>query len=100
MGEHVLPEKGILKTTTTIKKFEYLRSGSESKNEADIAKDQNKFFKDQINVNNNIPTKKSFHHSGGFQWNSTGVMENDWKMTGTNGTSGIPLKFRWNSSSS
>ena len=25
-----------------------------------------------------------------FQWNSTGVMENDWKMTGTNGTSGIP----------
>ena len=35
-----------------------------------------------------------------FQWNSTGVMENYWKMTGTNGTSGIPLKFRWNSSSS
>ena len=25
-----------------------------------------------------------------FQWNSTGVMENYWKMTGTNGTSGIP----------
>ena len=35
-----------------------------------------------------------------FQWNSTRVVENDWKMTGTNGTSGIPLKFRWNSSSS
>ena len=35
-----------------------------------------------------------------FQWNSTGVMENYWKMTGTNGTSGILLKFRWNSSSS
>ena len=35
-----------------------------------------------------------------FQWNSTGVMENYWKMTGTNGTSEIPLKFRWNSSSS
>ena len=35
-----------------------------------------------------------------FHWNSTGVMENDWKMTGTNGTSEIPLKFRWNSSSS
>ena len=35
-----------------------------------------------------------------FQWNSTGVMENYWKMTGTNGTSGIPLNFRWNSSSS
>ena len=33
-----------------------------------------------------------------FQWNSTGVMENYWKMTGTNGTSGISLKFRWNSS--
>ena len=31
-----------------------------------------------------------------FQWNSTGVMENYWKMTGTNGTSGISLKFRWN----
>ena len=29
-----------------------------------------------------------------FQWNSTGIMENDWKMTGTNGTYGIPLKFR------
>ena len=35
-----------------------------------------------------------------FQWNSTGVVENYWKMTGTNGNSGIPLKFRWNSSSS
>ena len=35
-----------------------------------------------------------------FQWNSTGVMENYCKITGTNGTSGIPLKFRWNSSSS
>ena len=35
-----------------------------------------------------------------FQWNSTGVMENYWKMTGANGTSGIPLNFRWNSSSS
>ena len=35
-----------------------------------------------------------------FQWNSTGVMENYWKITGTNGTSGVPLKFHWNSSSS
>ena len=34
-----------------------------------------------------------------FQCNSTGVMEKHWKMTGTNGRSGIPLKFRWNSSS-
>ena len=33
-----------------------------------------------------------------FQWNSTGVMEKHWKMTGTNGTSRIPLKFPWNSS--
>ena len=35
-----------------------------------------------------------------FQWNSSGVMENYWKMTGTNGTSRILLKFRWNSTSS
>ena len=35
-----------------------------------------------------------------FHWNSAVVMGNYWKMTGTNGTSGIPLKFHWNSSSS
>ena len=29
-----------------------------------------------------------------FQWNSTGVMENYWKMTGTNGTSEILLEFQ------
>ena len=32
-----------------------------------------------------------------FQWNSTGVMENYWKMTGTNGTSGIPAVHNINS---
>ena len=46
------------------------------------------------------PTKKSFTIPVEFQWNSTGVMVNYWKMTGTNGTSRIPLKFHWNFSSS
>ena len=56
-----------------------------------------------VNKNKNIkktPLKNLSTVPAEFQWNSTGVMENDWKMTGTNGTSGIPLKFRWNSSSS
>ena len=45
------------------------------------------------------PLKNLFTIPAEFQWNSTEVMENDWKMTGTNGTSGIPpLKFHCNSS--
>ena len=47
-----------------------------------------------------IPLKKLPTIPEEFQWNSIGVIENHWKMTGTNGTSGIPLKFPWNSSSS
>ena len=48
----------------------------------------------------NVPTKKPFHHSGGipveFHWS-----HGKWlKITGTNRTSGIPLKFHCNSSSS
>ena len=46
------------------------------------------------------PLKNLSTISTKFQWNSTGVLKNYWKMTGTNGTSRIPLKFRWNSSSS
>ena len=46
------------------------------------------------------PLKNLSTIPGKFQWNSTGVMENYWKMTGTNGSSRIPLKFRWNSGSS
>ena len=56
-----------------------------------------KFFKEEDNEDplknfSTIPTE--------FQWDSTGDMENCWKMTKTNGTSGIPPKFHWNSSSS
>ena len=47
-----------------------------------------------------VPLKNLSTIPAEFQWNSTGVVENDWKMTGTNGNFGIPLKFRWNSSSS
>ena len=53
-----------------------------------------------INLRLICPLKSLSTVPAEFQWNSTGVMENYWKMTGTNGTSGIPLKFRWISSSS
>ena len=50
--DDVLPEKGLLENAATIKKCEHLPLGSELKKQTGIAKDQYKFFKDQINVNN------------------------------------------------
>ena len=47
-GKDVLPEKG-----AAIKRFEYSPFGSELKKQTDIANNQQKFFKGQINVNNN-----------------------------------------------
>ena len=51
-GEDVLPEKGLLEKAATIKRFEYSPLGKELKKQTDIAKDQDKLFKDYINVNN------------------------------------------------
>ena len=51
-GEDVLPEKGLLEKAATIKRFEYSPLGKELKKQTDIAKDQDKLFKDHINVNN------------------------------------------------
>ena len=43
----------MLEKTATIKIFEYLPLGSKLKKQTDIAKDEYKSFKSQINVNNN-----------------------------------------------
>ena len=51
-GEDVLSEKGLLEKAATIKRFEYSPLGKELKKQTDIAKDQDKLFKDYINVNN------------------------------------------------
>ena len=73
-----------------------MRSGSESKNETGIAKDQNKFFKDQMN--DNIPTKKSFHRSGGipaeFYWSHGKLLKNNWNKWNLWNSSEIPLEFQ------
>ena len=52
-GKDVLPEADLLEKAATIKRLEYPPSGSDMKKQTDIAKDQYKSFKDQINVNNN-----------------------------------------------
>ena len=52
-GKDVLPETDLLEKSVTIKRLEYPPSGSDMKKQTDIVKDQYKFFKDQINVNNN-----------------------------------------------
>ena len=41
----------------TIKKFDYSQLEKELRAQTDIAKDQYKFFKDQMNVNNNHKEK-------------------------------------------
>lgn len=46
---NILPEIKILEKAATIIKFEYLSLGSDFKKQTDIAKDQSKLFKDQIN---------------------------------------------------
>ena len=43
----------MLEKAATIKRFEYSGSGKELKAQTDIAKDQYKCFKDQMNLNNN-----------------------------------------------
>ena len=48
-GEDVSPEKGLLEKAATIKRFEYSPLGKEL---IKITKDQDKLFKDHINVNN------------------------------------------------
>ena len=56
-GEHVLPEKGLLEKAATIKRFRHPPLGRElKKQQTGIAKDRYKFFKDQINVDNNKRT--------------------------------------------
>ena len=52
-GKDGLPEKYLLEKAATSKRFEYATLGSELTKQTDLAKDQYKFFKDQINVNNN-----------------------------------------------
>ena len=52
-SEDVLPEKKLLEKAARIKRFEYSPLGSELKKQTGIAKDQHKFFKDQINANSN-----------------------------------------------
>ena len=53
----MLSEKGLLEKAATIKRFGHLPLGSElKKQQTGIAKDQYKFFKDQINVDNNKRT--------------------------------------------
>ena len=50
------------------------------------------FFSCISKINN--PLKNLSTNPMEFQWNSIGVMENYWKMTGTNRTSGILLEFQ------
>ena len=45
--------KGILEKTANIKIFEYSALGSDLKKQTGIAKDQYKFFKDEVKVINN-----------------------------------------------
>ena len=52
-GKDVLAEKGLLEKAATVKRFGYSTFSSELKKQTDIAKDQYKFYKDQMNVNNN-----------------------------------------------
>ena len=52
-GKDVLPEKDLLEKAPTIKRFEYAMLGKELKAQTSIAKNQYKFFKDKMNVNNN-----------------------------------------------
>ena len=53
----MLSEKGLLEKGATIKRFGHPPLGSElKKQQTGIAKDQYKFFKDQINVDNNKRT--------------------------------------------
>ena len=56
-GKDVLPEKDLLEKPATIKIFEYLLIGKELKAQTGFAKDQYKFFKDQMNANNNNTEK-------------------------------------------
>ena len=51
-GEDVLPEKFLLEKVATLKRFEYSPLGSGLKKQRSIAKDQYKFFEDQINLVN------------------------------------------------
>ena len=51
--EDILPEKGLLEKAATTKRFKYSPLDCELKKEIDIAKNQDKLFKGQINVNNN-----------------------------------------------
>ena len=51
-AEDVLPEKGLLERTATIKIFEYSPLDSKLKKQTDIVKVQCKLFKDQVNVGN------------------------------------------------
>ena len=46
-------QKKTSKKTSKTKRFEYSLLGKQLKAQIDIAKDQCKFFKDQMNVNNN-----------------------------------------------
>ena len=57
-SEDVLPVKDLLEKAATIKRFEYLLLGSELKKQSDIAKDQYKFFKEQINNNSNYQGRR------------------------------------------
>ena len=50
-GKDVILEKYLFEKTSTISRFEYLLLGSEK--QTDITEGQHKFFKHQINVNNN-----------------------------------------------
>ena len=53
----MLPEKGLLEKAATIKRFRHPPLGRElKKQQRGIAKDRYKFFKDQINVDNNKRT--------------------------------------------
>ena len=51
-SEDVLLGKGLLEKATTIKRFEYSPLDISKKKQTDIAKDQYKLFKDQINIIN------------------------------------------------
>ena len=52
-------KKNLLEKAATIKRFEYLRNYSELKKTTDIVKEQSKFFKDQVNINNNNMSKQN-----------------------------------------
>ena len=52
-GKYVLLKKVLLENDSTIKRFEYSAFGKNLKGQSEIAKNQYKFFKYQMNVNNN-----------------------------------------------